>query len=64
MEEFETREAKVLRIIEILFFLVYPIHALGRLCNLVFLAEINGEEAIIIDLEQDWVFTLISNLLT
>ena len=62
MEEFEAREAKVLRIIEILLFFVYPIHALGRLCNLVLLAEIDGEETIFIDLKQDWILALISNL--
>ena len=63
MEELETREAEVLRVIEILFFLVYSIHTLGRLRNLVLLAEIYGEETIIIDLEQDWILTLVSNLL-
>ena len=63
MEELEAREAKVLRVIEILFLLVNSIHALGRLGDLVLLAEIDGEEAIIIDLEQDWILTLIRNLL-
>ena len=63
MEELETREAKVLRIVEVLFFLIDSIHAFGGLRNLVLLAEIDGEETIIIDLEQDWVFALISNLL-
>ena len=51
MEELETREAKVLRIIEIFFFLIDSIHSLGGLCNLVLLAEIDGKETIIIDLE-------------
>ena len=63
MEELEAREAKVLRVIEILFLLVNSIHTLGRLGYLVLLAEIDGEEAIIIDLEQDWILTLIRNLL-
>ena len=64
MEKLETREAEVLSVIEILFFLVYSIHALGRLRNLVLLAEIDGKETIIIDLEQDWILALILNLLT
>ena len=63
MEELEAWEAKVLRVIEILFLLVNSIHTLGRLGDLVLLAEIDGEEAIIIDLEQDWILTLIRNLL-
>ena len=63
MEKLEAREAKVLCIIEILFLLVDSIHTLGRLCNLVLLAEIDGKEAIIIDLEQDWILALILNLL-
>ena len=64
MEKLETREAEVLSVIEILFFLVNSIHTLGRLCNLVLLAEIDGKETIIIDLEQDWILALILNLLT
>ena len=63
MEELEAREAKVLCVIEILFLLVDSIHTLGRLRDLVLLAEIDGKEAIIIDLEQDWILALILNLL-
>ena len=63
MEELEAWEAEILSVIEILFFLVNSIHTLGRLRNLVLLAEIDGEETIIIDLEQDWILALISNLL-
>ena len=63
MEELEAREAEILRIVEILFFLIDSIHALGGLRDLVLLAKIDGEETIIIDLEQDWILTLVSNLL-
>ena len=64
MEKLETWETEVLSVIEILFFLVYSIHTFGRLRNLVLLAEIDGKETIIIDLEQDWILALILNLLT